>query len=102
MAIDLKQLEAPNLESAGVAFLRANQGLTQLKIPKLPELSGKFSKIIEKNLGEQKNKNGQIINSEIIAKLDKKNKLTTTEINIAKKIIEKIRGLFRKKDGNER
>ncbi len=98
----LNQLEAPNLESTGDAFLSNNQGLTQLKIPKLPELSGKFSKIIEKNLGEQKNKNGQIINSEIIAKLDKKNKLTTTEINIAKKIIEKIRGLFRKKDENKR
>ena len=100
--IDLNQLEAPNLESTGDYFLWTNQGLTQLEIPKLPELSGKFSKIIEKNLEEQKNKNGQIINSESIAKLDKKNKLTTTETNIAKKIIEKIRDLFRKKDEKER
>lgn len=101
----LTQLEMPNLTQVGYGFLYRNQGLTKLELPNLPELKEKFSDIIDRNIEvieSQKSKNKGIITAQSIAQLDKDNELTTSEISIAHRIIEKIRGLLKKKDGHER
>ena len=101
----LTQLEMPNLTQVGDSFLHYNEGLTQLELPNLPELKEKFSDIIDRNIEvieSQKSKNKGIITAQSIAQLDKDNELTTSEISIAHRIIEKIRGLLKKKDDHER
>ena len=101
----LTQLEMPNLTQVGSRFLYSNEGLTQLELPNLPELKEKFSDIIDRNIEvieSQKSKNKGIITAQSIAQLDKDNELTTSEISIAHRIIEKIRGLLKKKDDHER
>ncbi len=41
-------------------------------------------------------KNKKTLNSKSIAQLDKDNELTTSEINLAHKIIDRLKGLFKK------
>ena len=79
---DLKQLELQNLEKAERGFLYYNRCLNKLELPKMPKLRAEFSWIIDMNK--------KIINSQSIAKLDKDNGLTTSEISMARRAIEKL------------
>lgn len=95
----LTKVELPNLEQAGRCFLNNNKELTELNLPKMPELIDAFSSIINSNTKKQKCKKPKTVTSQDIAKLDKDNKLTTTEESWARKIIER---LFKRKDEKER
>ena len=95
----LTKVELPNLEQAGRCFLNNNKKLTELNLPKMPELIDAFSSIINSNTKKQKCKKPKTVTSQDIAKLDKDNKLTTTEESWARKIIER---LFKRKDEKER
>ena len=95
----LTKVELPNLEQAGRCFLNNNKELTELNLPKMPELIDAFSSIVNSNTKKQKCKKPKTVTSQDIAKLDKDNKLTTTEESWARKIIER---LFKRKDEKER
>lgn len=95
----LTRVELPNLEQAGRCFLNNNKELTELNLPKMPELIDAFSSIVNSNTKKQKCKKPKTVTSQDIAKLDKDNKLTTTEESWARKIIER---LFKRKDEKER
>ncbi|MBP3502366.1 MAG: leucine-rich repeat protein [Clostridia bacterium] len=99
---ELVQLELPKLQYVGEWFLYDNEKLNQLELPKLNRL-GKYFLHKNKNLPKiLEAKNLMLITSRSIAELDKNNRLTTSEITMAHKIIEKIKSLFKKKDRNER
>ncbi len=119
---ELVQLEMPNLTRVGDDFLFCNNGLTKLEMPKLTQVGDFFlfcnaglaqlemsnllkvkedsSTTIDGNI-LQKLKN-KIITSQNIAQLDKNSKLTTTEVNLAHKIIGKIRTMFKNKDNKKK
>ena len=84
----LTQLEVPNLTKAGSYFLNQNKALTRLEMPKLPKLKEHFSKIIDRNISQKSE--DKIITVRSIAQLDKESKLTTSELNYACNIIEKM------------
>ena len=80
----LKKLELPSLTDAGEGFLEHNE-LTDLETPKLKNNSIK-ARLTPKDIAEVS------LDSEI----------TTTDINLGRRIIDKIRSMFKAKQGNDR
>ena len=91
----LEKLEVPNLRQAGFCFLHYNEALKELEAPNCPELIKRFSEIINKNVIKQSKKDKPKINSTDIANLDKNNKITTSETSFAKRIIDRLKTLFK-------
>ena len=101
----LKRLELPNLAQAGDGCLKDNKELIQIEIPKLPELKEKLLYIIDENkkvMEAQNQSQKVIITSQDIAQLDKNNKLTTSEVSIIDKIINKIKRFIENKNDYEK
>ena len=104
----ITKLELPNLTYAGYGFLYSNQGITKLELPKLEQTGDHFlasnkgitqsdkKKLRDGNIEAQQAKNKEIITVKDIAQLDKDNELTTSEISLAHKIIEKNKKFIQK------
>lgn len=95
----------PNLAQAGDGCLKDNKELIQIEIPKLPELKEKLLYIIDENkkvMEAQNQSQKVIITSQDIAQLDKNNKLTTSEVSIIDKIINKIKRFIENKNDYEK
>ena len=130
---ELKRLDLPNLTQVGYSFLAHNQELTELSLPNLTQVGDHFldenqelSEIFLPNLTQVgdlflknhpdirtnpswlskprlKSKRNKKITSLNIALLDKENELTTSEISIGSRMINKIKSWFlEKKDGHEK
>ena len=94
---ELKKFEAPNAEKIGSNFLRKNTKLREFYVPNLTKESKEsleylFSVVKENSKGDKI----QNIDSTDIAKLDKKNKITTSEIKCSREkllhyLMKKIR-----------
>lgn len=118
----LTELEMPKLTETGYGFLYNNTGLIELQLPELTNKIGedflkrnrKLSYIeipdnpevrerlltVNKNEEFQRLVNGshKSITPKDIAELDKKSELTETEIGLGRRIINKLKELFRKND----
>ena len=120
----LSELNLPNLKEVGEAFLYSNNLLIKLYLSQLTKTGEYFlpynthlkkynlSKL--KDTGKSfldecpirdqiiseilKNNEEKSIKPEEIAELDKQEQLTTTEVSIARRIIENIKNLFHKND----
>ena len=91
----LEKLKVPKLEEVGDDFLFYNKALKELEAPNCPELIKRFSIIINGNLIKQSEKDKPKINSADIANLDKKNEITISETSFAKRIIDRLKTLFK-------
>ena len=96
---ELKRFEAPNLTHVGKYFLCNNEQLRELYVPNLTKESKErleylFSVVKENSKGDKI----QNIDSTDIAKLDKENKITTSEIERSR---EKTATLFNEKNKKE-
>lgn len=96
----LKKLNVPKLKSFEGWVLEFNETLTYLNAPKSPKFRMKFSRIIRKNKRKLKKENRRKINSKDIAQLDRENELTTSEVNFADRIFNRMRNVFRREDRN--
>ena len=86
---NIKELKLPQLKEIGDDFLSSH--------PKAKELIANMNKESE----EEKNESTSI-NPKDIVELDTEKQLTTTEVSFARRIIEKIKSLFHKKDNSQR
>ena len=123
----LYQLSLPELEEVGDNFLKNNEGMNELILPKLVKVGNdfllshkRFSKIELPSLTseskekilylfeEEKEEQGKgetiekYIDSRDIAELDRVSEITTSEISWGKRVIEKVRSLFKRKENNQR
>lgn len=99
----LKKFEAPNAVRIGYSFLWANKQLSEFVTPNLTDenkekLEHIFS-VVEKNSEKEETQN---INSTDIAKLDKESQITTSELSSVKKVINRIKTLFKNKEKEQR
>ena len=85
---ELQKLNLPNLKKAGNNFLFRNNAIVELELPRLPKFRYRLLSIIEKNLRKRNS-----ITRKDIAQLDKNTEITTSEISLARKNIERIRHL---------
>jgi len=85
----LTSLSLPNLTHAGNPFLCSNKNLIKLEIPHMPTLEEQFSYMIKRNLEARKNQNISIA-SQDISKLYSDTDLTISEIDRAKKELDKF------------
>ena len=106
----LSEINLPQLEETGWGFLYFNTVLRRLYLPKLKQIAGAFieshpqrEQLID-NMHKKSEKNEDItdITPKEIAEVDKDNQLTTTEVSLARKNIEKIKSIFHKKDNSQR
>ena len=99
----LKQLKLPELTKTGRNFLGYNPNMKELYIPKLEQIDEGFlwghpqKEQLIANIHKRIN-----IKAEDISELDKEKQLTTTEVSLARRIIEKIKSMFYKKDDSQR
>ena len=102
----LRELNLPNLTKVGGWFLHNNQDLRKLDLPNLTEIGGWFlysnQSLREVNLPKLDSAEKNRIKSIDIARLDKNNNLTTSEISLAQRWIEKIKNWFKGKTNEER
>ena len=99
----IKQLKLPELTKTGRNFLGYNPNMKELYIPKLEQIDEGFlwghpqKEQLIANIHKRIN-----IKAEDISELDKEKQLTTTEVSLARRIIEKIKSMFYKKDDSQR
>ena len=100
----LSELYLPKLKKAGNNFLFNNEKLSSLYSPRLTEKGDEFlalhpsrRKLIA-NMHKKNKKNNATtyINPKEIAELDRNTGLTTTEVNLGRKIIEKLKEIFQR------
>ena len=111
----LNNLNLPNLKIVGSTFLYRNKELTNLNLPKLEQIGDyflygnrKLNNLDFPNLKEVGNYvnttliNGNKINSDNIALLDKNNEVTESEFNLVKSMMNKLKGFFKNRFKNNR
>lgn len=103
----LSQLNIPLLEKVGDGFLYSNTKLREIYLPKLKRIDKTFLGLHPKRKQlisnrSKKNNNKIDINLKDIVELDTEKQLTTTEVSLVRKIIEKIKSVFHKKDSSQR
>ena len=107
----LEKLNLPQLTKVGERFLMHNENIKELKLPQLKEIGDDFlsshpkAKELIANMNkesEEEINESTSINPKDIVELDTEKQLTTTEVSLVRKIIEKIKSVFHKKDNSQR
>ncbi len=84
----LSELSLPELQEVGDYFLSCNESLRNVYLPNCPQLEEEMQRIVDKNK--------QVITPFDIASLDQEIELTTTEVGMGRRIIERIKSFFSK------
>lgn len=108
----LSELRLPSLKNVGdmclgvIQDLDLDESVDLHNLEQIGKAQSKYNEellltIVANNI-EKKNMLQKEITPKSIAKLDIETELTTTEINLAQRFIERIKNIFRKKDNHER
>lgn len=91
----LTEFNGPELKEIGIDFFKNN---SSIRICNIPNKKEEERNLLERSERAERRKNKSSITAEDIATLDKDAKVAESEIGFARKVIDKIRNIFRKKD----